>query len=395
MANREAKHWWEREITPSVLLIIATIASFVLQNTGARESFSAFLHQPVGAQLGSFNLRMDIGHFVADGLMAIFFLYVGLELKRETIEGPFRNRDEALMPAIAAVGGMIAPAAIYLAVTGASEQHLRGWAIPAATDIAFAMGALSLLGARVPSSLRLFLLALAIIDDIGAILIIALFYSSNIAGWALGGAVITFLIMLLLNRAGLKQLGLYWLLGLVLWAFMLASGVHATLAGVLTAMTIPMRASKDRSPLIAAEHELKPWVLLLVMPAFALANAGAPLDGLGIGALVHPVTLGVTLGLALGKPLGIFGSVWLATRMFKLPAPAHAGALLGIAMIAGIGFTMSLFIGSLAFGEGPMAAPTRLGVLIGSLLAGAAGVAVLAQTLPNTARKSKIEPRSK
>ncbi|MBX3429466.1 MAG: Na+/H+ antiporter NhaA [Hyphomonadaceae bacterium] len=386
-----AKHWWEKEITPSILLILATLASFVLQNSGAREAFATFLHQPIGAEIGPFNLRMDVGHFVADGLMAIFFLYVGLELKRETIEGPFRNRDEALMPAIAAVGGMIAPAAIYVAVTGAVEPYLRGWAIPAATDIAFAMGALSLLGARVPANLRLFLLALAIIDDVGAILIIALFYSNDIAGWALGGAVITFLAMMLLNRAGLKRLGLYWLLGLVLWAFTLASGLHATLAGVLTALAIPMRASKDRSPLIAAEHELKPWVLLLVMPVFALANAGAPLDGLDLGALAHPVTLGVTLGLALGKPVGIYGGVWLATRVFKLPSPAQASNLLGVAMIAGIGFTMSLFIGSLAFGEGPMAAPTRLGVLIGSLLAGAAGVAVLARTLPNTARDRAAE----
>ncbi|MEZ5970734.1 MAG: Na+/H+ antiporter NhaA [Hyphomonadaceae bacterium] len=381
----------KKEITPSILLILATLASFVLQNSGAREAFATFLHQPIGAEIGPFNLRMDVGHFVADGLMAIFFLYVGLELKRETIEGPFRNRDEALMPAIAAVGGMIAPAAIYVAVTGAAEPYLRGWAIPAATDIAFAMGALSLLGARVPANLRLFLLALAIIDDVGAILIIALFYSNDIAGWALGGAVITFLAMMLLNRAGLKRLGLYWLLGLVLWAFTLASGLHATLAGVLTALAIPMRASKDRSPLIAAEHELKPWVLLLVMPVFALANAGAPLDGLDLGALAHPVTLGVTLGLALGKPVGIYGGVWLATRVFKLPSPAQASNLLGVAMIAGIGFTMSLFIGSLAFGEGPMAAPTRLGVLIGSLLAGAAGVAVLARTLPNTAQDRAAE----
>ncbi|MEZ5960510.1 MAG: Na+/H+ antiporter NhaA [Hyphomonadaceae bacterium] len=386
-----AKHWWEKEITPSILLVLATIASFVLQNSDAREAFDAFLHQPVGAQIGPFNLRMDVGHFVADGLMAIFFLYVGLELKRETIEGPFRNRDEALMPAIAAVGGMIVPAAIYIAVTGAAEPYLRGWAIPAATDIAFAMGALSLLGARVPASLRLFLLALAIIDDVGAILIIALFYSTDIAGWALGGAVITFLAMMLLNRAGLKRLGLYWMLGLVLWAFTLASGLHATLAGVLTALAIPMRASEDRSPLIAAEHELKPWVLLLVMPVFALANAGAPLDGLDFGALAHPVTLGVTMGLALGKPLGIYGGVWLATRILKLPSPMQDSSLLGVAMIAGIGFTMSLFIGSLAFGEGPMAAPTRLGVLIGSLLAGAAGVAVLARTLPNTAQHRAAE----
>jgi NhaA family Na+:H+ antiporter len=247
------------------------------------------------------------------------------------------------------------------------------------------MGVLSLLGSRAPASLRLFLLALAIIDDIGAILIIALFYSAGIAGWALGGAVLTFLAMLMLNRAGLKRLGLYWLLALALWAFMLASGVHATIAGVLAAMAIPMRAPGGRSPLVAAEHELKPWVLLGVMPLFALANAGAPLDDLGPGVLAHPVTLGTALGLAVGKPLGICAGAWIGARLLKLPAPADAGALLGVAMLAGVGFTMSLFIGALAFGDGPLAAPMRLGVLIGSLASALAGLALLARVLPKAA----------
>jgi NhaA family Na+:H+ antiporter len=383
MQKDAPQHWWNNEVTPGALLIIATAISFALQNSGAREAFDALLHQPVGARLGPYDLHMDLAHFIADGLMAVFFLYVGLELKRETIEGPFRNRDEAAMPAIAALGGMIAPALIYLAViAGGSPEHARGWAIPAATDIAFAMGVLSLLGSRVPASLRLFLLALAIIDDIGAILIIALFYSSSIAGWALGGAVLTFLAMLLLNRAGLKALGLYWLLALVLWTFMLASGVHATMAGVLAAMTIPMRASDGRSPLIAAEHELKPWVLLGVMPVFALANAGAPFDGLGLDVLAHPIAIGVALGLAIGKPLGICTGVWLGARVFKLPPPAGARLLIGVAMLAGVGFTMSLFVGGLAFGEGPLAAPTRLGVLMGSLASALGGLVLLSRALP-------------
>ncbi|MGD9980834.1 MAG: Na+/H+ antiporter NhaA [Hyphomonadaceae bacterium] len=381
MAHDKPSRWWNHDAAPGVLLVIATLVSFALQNSAARDWFDDLLHQPIGLQAGANLVSMDLAHFIADGLMAVFFLYVGLELKRETIEGPFRNRDEAAMPAIAALGGMVVPALIYLAVNWRTPAYLAGWAIPAATDIAFAMGVLSLLGGRVPASLRLFLLALAIIDDVGAILIIALFYSSGIAGWALDGAVLTFIAMLLLNRAGLKALGLYWLLALLLWGFMLASGVHATIAGVLAAMTIPMRDSNGRSPLIAAEHELKPWVLLGVMPVFALANAGAPLDGSAALLLAHPVTIGVALGLALGKPIGILGAVWLGARAFRLPAPAPALEVLGVAMLAGVGFTMSLFVGGLAFGDGPLAAPTRLGVLIGSLLSAAGGLLLLSWSL--------------
>jgi Na+:H+ antiporter, NhaA family len=379
--------WWSHDATPGVLLLIAALASFALQNSPAQHAFDTILHQPIGAHLGPFDLAMDLSHFIADGLMAVFFLYVGLELKRETIEGPFRNAREAAMPAIAALGGMVAPALIFLAIAApASVAYARGWAIPAATDIAFALGVIALLGARVPASLRLFLLALAIIDDLGAILIIALFYTSSIAGWALGGALACFLAMLALNRAGLRQLTLYWMLAFLMWTFMLASGVHATIAGVLSAMAIPMRAPDGRSPLIAAEHELKPWVLLGVMPIFALANAGAPLAGLGAGALAHPLTLAVAAGLALGKPIGIVGAAWLGARLFKLEAPASFGAMLGVAMIAGIGFTMSLFIGGLAFGDGALTAPTRLGVLIGSGVSAACGLAFLARVLPNKTR---------
>jgi NhaA family Na+:H+ antiporter len=378
----DQKQWWTHEAAPGALLLAATFLSFVLQNSPANAAFDALLHQPLTAQIGPYVLRMDLAHFIADGLMAVFFLYVGLELKRETIEGPFRNRDEAAMPLVAAVGGMIVPALIYLACTAGSPDYVRGWAIPAATDIAFALGVLSLLGRRVPASIRLFLLALAIVDDIGSILVIALFYSTGVTGWALGGAVLTFLAMLLLNRAGLRRLALYWLLAVVMWAFMLASGVHATLAGVLAAMAIPMRRGDGRSPLIAAEHELQPWVLLGVMPVFALANAGAPLGGLGLGALAHPVAIGAALGLALGKPLGIAGSVWLGARLLKLPLPTGGSALLGVAMLAGVGFTMSLFIGALAFEDGPLAAPARLGVLAGSLVSACSGLALLARVLP-------------
>jgi len=377
------KRWWQHEATPGVLLIIATLISFALQNSVVTPLFDAILHQPVALQLGPFILSQDLSHFIADGLMAVFFLYVGLELKREVMEGPFKNRQEATLPLAAAVGGMIAPALIFVAVTLAAEPgYARGWAVPAATDIAFALGVLALLGPRVPASVRLFLLALAIVDDIGAILIIAFFYSNEIAGWALGGAAITFLLMLGLNRAGLYRLGLYWILAIVLWGFMAVSGIHATIAGVLAAMTFPMRRPDGRSPLIAAEEELGPWVLLGVMPLFALANAGAPLAGFGADVLLHPITLGVALGLLLGKPLGIYGGAMLAARLFKLKLPASANVLLGVSVLAGIGFTMSLFISALAFGDGELAAPSRLGVLIGSGASALVGLAILARVLP-------------
>jgi len=315
--------------------------------------------------------------------MAVFFLYVGLELKRETIEGPFRNVREAAAPALGALGGMVAPALIYLPLAvPAGEHSIRGWAIPTATDIAFALGVLSLLGSRVPASLRLFLLALAIIDDLGAILIIALFYTSSIAGWALGGALATFVAMLLMNRAGLTRLSLYWPLAAVMWGFMLASGVHATVAGVLAAMAVPMRAKDGRSPLISAEHALKPWVVLAIMPIFAVANAGVSLAGFGLSALADPVTLGVALGLAIGKPLGVFAATLVGSRILGVALPASPLAVLGVAWIAGIGFTMSLFIGALAFGDGDAGSDARIGVLTGSAISAACGLALLAAVLP-------------
>jgi NhaA family Na+:H+ antiporter len=375
--TRSKAHWWERDSSPGLVLLAATVLSFALLNSPVAGAFFDLLHVRL-LPLGGGDHPFDVLRLINDGLMALFFLYVGLELKRETVEGPFRNRDEAAAPLVAALGGMIAPALIYLAI---ASDYPRGWAIPAATDIAFAIGALSLLGARVPAALRLFLLALAIIDDVGAILVIAFFYSTQVVGWALGGALAAFGAMLALNRAGVTRLSYYWPLALVLWGFMLVSGVHATIAGVIAAMASPMRDKTGASPLIASEHALKPWVLFGVMPVFALANAGAALSGLD-EALAHPVAIGVALGLIVGKPLGVCAGVWLGGRFFKLPAPASPGVLLGLSMFAGIGFTMSLFIGGLAFGEGPLAAPTRIGVLLGSLASAAAGLALLARNLP-------------
>ncbi|MGE3143390.1 MAG: Na+/H+ antiporter NhaA [Hyphomonadaceae bacterium] len=388
MKTAEKKNWWSHDATPGVLLIVATITSFALQNSPAHEAFDALLRQPVGAQLGPFRLRVDLLHFVADGLMAIFFLVVGLELKRKTLEGPFQNKREAALPLIAALGGMALPALIFLALTAPfSLNYVRGWAIPAATDIAFAVGLLAVFGQRIPEKLRLFLLALAVADDLGAILIIAIFYTSTIVGWALGGAVACFLAMLALNRVGVSRLGLYWILAFVMWSFMLASGVHATVAGVLAAIAFPMRAPNGASPLIAAEDELRPWVLLGIMPAFALVYAGAPLKGLDLSVLAHPVALGAMLGLAIGKPVGIVGGACMGARLLKRELPADFSALSGVAMLAGVGFTMSLFLSGLAFGEGELAIPSKLGVLAGSAVSALLGMAMLARALARRAAR--------
>jgi NhaA family Na+:H+ antiporter len=329
-------------------------------------------------RIGDFSASSDFLHFVGDGLMAIFFLFVGLELKRESVEGPFQNPRQAALPLCGALGGMLVPALIYLAIVLPVDPALsRGWAIPAATDIAFAIGMLSLLGSRAPHGLRLFLLAVAIIDDLGAILVIAVFYTDNLHGWALGGASVVFIAMLLLNRMGVTRLAVYWALGLLLWYFVASSGMHATVAGVLTALTVPMRRPDGGSPLLAAEHELKPWVQCLVLPLFALAYAGAPLGSAGLSAAVSPVSLAVIAGLVLGKPLGLVAGTLVGAKLFARAPPVRGLRLVGVSMFAGIGFTMSLFIGALAFGDGPAGTAVRLGVLIGSLLSAAIGLGLL------------------
>jgi len=380
-AKSARAHWWQRDTAPGYVLLAATVLSFILLNGPVGEGFHHLLEDQIagltvgfGAAAHQVNLHLVIN----DALMVIFFLYVGLELKRETVEGPFKNPREAALPMVGAIGGMAVPALIYIAFNAHEPAYLRGWAIPSATDIAFAVGVMSLLGARVPGGLRLFLLALAIIDDLGAILVIAVFYSTQLTGWALGGAAATFVVMLLMNRAGVKALAPFWLLGLVLWAFMLLSGVHATIAGVLTAMTIPMRRPDGRSPLIAAEHTLKYWVTFAIMPIFALANAGVVLHGAGLGTLLHPIALGVSAGLVLGKPIGITLSAYIAGAIMKQRMPGTLAQMIGMAMLAGIGFTMSLFIGNLAFGMSDLATPVRFGVLGGSLISALAGLAVLA-----------------
>lgn len=396
MTSTTITRWHDRDTAPGYALLAATFMSFLLLNSPAAAAFDHLLETQIGGLaigLGAQAHPLNLHLIINDGLMVLFFLYVGLELKRETVEGPFRNRREAALPLAGAVGGMIAPALIYLAFTAHEPAFQRGWAIPAATDIAFAIGVLSLLGARAPPALRLFLLALAIIDDLGAILVIALFYSTHIVGWTLGGALACFGAMLLLNRAGVVRLWIYAVLGLSLWGFMLLSGVHATMAGVLTAMAVPMRRRDGGSPLIEAEHALKPYVLFVIMPIFALANAGVALRGAGAEMLLHPIALGAGLGLLIGKPLGIMLATLIAARLLRQRLPASLAHMIGVATLAGVGFTMSLFIGSLAFGAGDLATPVRFGVLGGSLLSALLGLTLLALQTPRIKNGRATEAR--
>ena len=391
MANTDGKTpWWARDTTPGYLLLGATLLSFALLNSPAAPAFSAILKAHLAFDLAGYSFDYTTAKFIKDALMAVFFLYVGLELKRECIEGPFSNLREAALPALGAIGGMAAPALIFLLVSGylhpqGGTEFARGWAIPAATDIAFAVGVLSLLGSRVSPALRLFLLALAIADDLGAILVIAVFYSSDIAILPLvvsGGLVIA---LFVINRLGVRALTPYWILGLALWAAMAKTGVSPTLAGVLTAIAVPMRRPDGRSPLIAAEHALKPYVQLAIMPIFALAVAGVPLAGVTASDVFHPVALGIALGLFLGKPLGILTLTMVGAAVLKRAPPGRFLEMLGVTMIAGIGFTMSLFVGALAFTDPHLQAPVRFGVLGGSFLSAVCGLAVLAwATRPRT-----------
>ncbi|MFN0184617.1 MAG: Na+/H+ antiporter NhaA, partial [Aquabacterium sp.] len=309
------------------------------------------------------------------------FFLVGLEIKREFTEGELADRRQAALPAVAALGGMAVPAAIYAIVNAGDAVALRGWAIPSATDIAFAIGVLMLLGSRVPASLKVFLTAVAIIDDLGAIVIIALFYTDQLSLAMLGAALVCVAMLVALNRLGVQRVDVYAVVGLVMWLCVLKSGVHATLAGVATALAVPMRRADGGSPVIDTEHALHPWVTFLILPTFAFANAGVSFAGMTPRSLLEPVTLGIALGLVLGKAVGVFGATWTMVRFGWAALPAQAGwmQVLGVSMLAGIGFTMSLFIGSLAFeGQDPAyEVRVKLGVLCGSLLAAFAGTWVL------------------
>lgn len=354
----------------------AAALALVVANSPLASSYFETLHLPLG--------RLDLLHWINDGLMAVFFLFVGLEIKREVLDGQLSTWSRRVLPGLAALGGMVVPAAIYLSLNWNDPVAARGWAIPAATDIAFALGVLSLLGPRVPASLKVFLAALAIMDDLGAVLIIALFYTAEVSFGALAGAGVVLALLVALNRLRVQLLGPYLLLGALLWYLVLLSGVHATVAGVLLAFTIPLRPAparpdKPSSPLHKLEHGLAPWVAFAVVPVFGFANAGVSLAGVGPEDLLNPIPLGVLGGLFIGKQIGIFGFCWVAVRAGLAELPAHASwpQLYGVALLCGIGFTMSLFIGLLAFTDPGLQDAVKIGVLAGSLVAGLAGWALL------------------
>lgn len=359
-----------------LMLMAAAGLALVIANTPLAEAYFDALRLYLGP--------LSLLHWINDVLMALFFLLVGLEIKREFLDGQLSHPRRRILPGIAAVGGMAVPAIVYLTLNIGEGGAPQGWAAPTATDIAFALGVLALLGRRVPVSLRIFLTALAIMDDLGAVAIIAVFYTSGLAlGWA-AAAVVVLALLYGLNRWKVELLAPYLLLGILLWLFTFLSGIHATVAGVMLATTIPLRVSKGKpddpaSPLHRLEHKLHPWVAYFVVPVFGLANAGVSLAGIGWSELGAPVTLGTAAGLFIGKQVGVFAATWAAVRLRLADVPEDATMLqvYGVALLCGIGFTMSLFIGLLAFDEPLLQAQVKLGVLIGSLLSGLCGGTVL------------------
>ena len=363
-----------------LILAGAALFAILISNIEALSPFYRdILQAPLRVGLADAELSKPLLLWINDGLMAVFFLLVGLELKREVLEGNLSSRDQIILPAIAAAGGMAVPALVYLLFNGGDPVLLRGWAVPAATDIAFALGALSLAGRSVPVSLKVFLLTLATLDDLGAIIIIAAFYTSQISTVALALAAIAVVILVVLNRVRYSSAGLYMIMGAILWVCVLESGVHATLAGVILGLSIPL-SRKDGTPFLGSiEHALSPHVKFMILPLFAFANAGLPLADLMPERALEPLPFGIAAGLTLGKPIGVLGACWIAVRLglASLPNGTNWLHILGVGLLAGIGFTMSLFIGSLAFVTEEHLTAVRVGVIYGSLLSGCAGVIVL------------------
>lgn len=387
------KRFFAMDAAAGIVLAIAALLAMIVANSPLQESYEHLLHFPIAISFGDFVVKHHLLHWINDGLMAVFFFLVGLELKREMMVGELSNPRNIILPALAAMGGMVFPALIYLMFNYQNPDFAKGWAIPAATDITFALGVLTLLGSRVPLSLKVFLTSIAIFDDIGAILIIALFYSSGLNLAALGVAALTLAVLFIMNRFNVTRISAYVIIGLVLWVAMLESGIHATIAGVLLAMFIPMTDSANPkiSPLKELEHDLHHTVSFLILPVFAFANAGIHFGGAEGGfmaSLTHPVSLGIIMGLLVGKMLGVMLFSWLGVKLklANLPQGMNWGQVIGVAALCGIGFTMSLFIGSLAF-AGLEIKPfdERLGIVMGSVLAGIIGYFYLNKTLPKQA----------
>lgn len=375
------------ESAGGILLVIATVLALLFANSPLAGLYDTFLALPLEVRVAEFQIAKPLLLWINDGLMAMFFFLVGLELKRELLEGELSSPDRLILPVVAAIGGMAVPAAIYVAFNWGDSQAMSGWAIPAATDIAFALGVLSLLGTRVPAALKVFLVSLAIIDDIGAIVIIALFYTSDLSMISLIVAAVCVILLSIINRRGVVDLPPYLLIGLVLWASVLKSGVHATLAGVVLAFFIPFRIPNERghSPARELEHDLHPSVAFVILPLFAFANAGVALDARAMQEIFTSVPMGIAAGLFVGKQLGVFGCAWLAVKLRLAPTPTlRWSEVYGAALLCGIGFTMSLFIGSLAFGQSGsnQLYADRLGILLGSFLSALAGYFYLNAVLP-------------
>ncbi len=375
------------EASGGIILMLAAVLALILANTAYAHLYTEVFETHLIIGFGNYTLDKELIHWINDGLMAIFFLLVGLEIKREVMRGELSSPAKAALPVIAAIGGMAAPALVYVLLNLGDPTTLRGWAIPAATDIAFALGILMLLGARAPLSLKIFLTALAIIDDLGAIVIIALFYTQDLSMGALYGGLACVAALVALNVLGVRKSTPFILIGVILWVCVLKSGVHATLAGVALALAMPLgERGKDQRDLAGEmEHELHPWVAYAILPLFAFANAGVSLQGLTVAQLLAPVPLGIAMGLFLGKQIGVMGFIWLgkALHLCKLPEDVTWTHIYGVALLTGIGFTMSLFIGTLAFEHSPQFADdVRLGVLGGSILSGLAGYLVLRFVAP-------------
>lgn len=386
MSRAALNNFFKMESSAGILLVIAAAGALVIANTPLGSIYESVLGTRLYVGLGDFSIDKPLLLWINDGLMALFFLLIGLEVKREILQGQLSSKDQVILPAVGAAGGFAVPALIYAWINWDNPLTIDGWAIPAATDIAFALGILTLLGDRVPLSLKLFLTSVAIFDDIAAIVVIALFYTDELSVTSLILAAIGLVGLLIINKSGVKRLAPYMVLGTAIWVCVLKSGVHATLAGFTVALFVPMHGKSEvDSPLLNLEHNLHPWVAFAILPIFAFSNAGISFAGIDRDVAMGPVALGIAAGLFFGKQAGVFGAVWLSVKLGLARLPDNAGwlAIYGIALLTGIGFTMSLFIASLAFEHGAFdqAVAARVGVLAGSLLSGTAGYVMLRMSL--------------
>ncbi|WP_068547664.1 Na+/H+ antiporter NhaA [Thalassotalea crassostreae] len=391
--------FFKLESAGGIILMLAAVLALVFANTGLKPIYDLILDTPVEVRVGPLEVAKPLLLWINDGLMAVFFFLVGLELKRELVEGELADKRNIILPGVGAIGGMLVPALVYVYFNYDNPDAINGWAIPAATDIAFALGVLTLLGSRVPTSLKIFLTSLAIFDDIGAILIIAAFYTAEISTVGLFVVAACVPILFLMNKYNVEARSMYMLVGMIMWTAMLKSGVHATLSGVLVALFIPLKSvvKPGYSPLKSLEHDLHSVVAFFVLPVFAFANAGISFVGIGIEEVLHPVPIGIAMGLLIGKQIGVFGFCWLAIKLkyTELPKGMNFKILYGVAALCGIGFTMSLFIGSLTFEASSVNKifDERLGIIVGSLLSGIIGYLVLNMYLPKkqAADKQDVE----